>query len=121
MAKCYKLLFKKEKKENSSIYIIRIINKIWLAKKNVPKLHIAYAISICEFILNPSNLRIQVSETSIKFQITKYFQRISNKEKLSSDIDENDDNDGIKSLEIPKCNEESEVLEERDHEIIQNE
>ena len=121
MAKCHKLLFKREKEEDSSTYMTKIINKIWPAKKNVPKLHIAYAISICEFILNPSNLRIQISEASIKFQITKYLQRISNKEKLSSDVDENDDNNGAKSLEIPECNEGSEVLEERDHEIIRDE
>src|SRR5579864_1860710 len=99
----------------------RIISKIWLAKKNVPKLHIIYAISICEFILNPSNLRIQVSKTSIKSQITKYFQRISNKKKLSSDVDKNNDNNSAKSLEIPECNEGSEVLGERNHEIIRDE
>src|SRR5579864_3505502 len=99
----------------------RIISKIWPAKKNAPKLHIAYAISVCEFILNPSNLRIQVSKASIKSQITKYLQRISNKEKLSSDVDENNDNNGAKSLEIPECNEGSEVLGKRDHEIIRDE
>src|SRR5579859_3280489 len=101
-------------------YMIRIISKIWSAKKNAPKLHIAYAISICEFILNPSNLRIQVSEASIKSQITKYLQRISNKEKLSSNIDESDNNNGTKSLEILECNEGSEVLGGRDHEVIRD-
>lgn len=121
VAKCHKLLFKREKEEDSSTYMTRIINKIWPAKKNAPKIHIAYAISVCEFILNPSNLRIQVSEASIKSRITKYLQRISNKEKLSSDVDENDDNNGAKSLEIPECNEGSEILGERDHEIIRDE
>ena len=120
VVKCHKVLFKREE-EDSTTYMTRIISKIWPAKKNAPKLHIAYAISVCEFILNPSILRIQVSEASIKSQITKYLQRISNKEKLSSDVDESDDNNSAKSLEIPECNEGSEVLGERDHEIIRDE
>src|SRR5205823_2803824 len=46
-------------------------------------------ISVCEYILNPSNQQIQVSESAIKFLILKYLQKGMNKEKLvSSDEDE---------------------------------
>ena len=37
-------------------------------KKHIPKIHIAYAISVCEL----SNQKVQVSEALIKFNITKY-------------------------------------------------
>lgn len=93
VAKCHKLLFKREKEEDPATYMTRIIDKIWPEKKNAPKLHIAYAISVCEFFLNPSNIRIQVSEASIKSQIYKYSQRILNKEKLSSDVEGSEEGD----------------------------
>lgn len=101
------MLFKRERDDDSPTYMTRIIDKIWPAKKNAPKLHIAYAISVCEFFLNPENGKIHVSESSIKSQISKYLQRILNKEKLSSE-DENDENgdDGAGSLEIQECDEE---------------
>ena len=41
-----------------------------------------------KYILNPSNQQIQVSESAIKFLISKYLQKVLNKEKLvSSDED----------------------------------
>ena len=55
----------------------------------MPKIYVAYDISVCEYILNPSNQQIQVSESAIKFLISKYLQKVLNKEKLvSSDEDE---------------------------------
>ena len=55
----------------------RIINKVWASKKYTPKIHITYAISMCEFLLNLSNQKVQVSEASIKFNITKYLVSFS--------------------------------------------
>jgi predicted phosphoribosyltransferase len=39
----------------------KILDKVWPSKKTAPKVHIAYAISVCEFLLNPTNKRIQVA------------------------------------------------------------
>ena len=78
VAKCYKNLFKRETADDSATYMTRIIDKVW-RQKNIhpPKVHIAYAISVCEFLLNLSNQKVQVSEASIKFNITKYLVSFS--------------------------------------------
>jgi hypothetical protein len=77
VAKCYKNLFKRETADDSATYMTRIIDKIWVSKKNTPKIHIAYAISVCEFLLNPSNQKVQVSEASIKFNMSRYLVSFS--------------------------------------------
>ena len=67
----------------------KILDRLFPSKKSAPKIYVAYAISVCEYILNPSNQQIQVSESAIKFLISKYLQKVLNKEKLvSSDEDE---------------------------------
>jgi len=77
VAKCYKSLFKRETADDSATYMTRIIDKVWVSKKHTPKIHIAYAISVCEFLLNPSNQKVQVSEGSMKFNISKYLVSFS--------------------------------------------
>ena len=77
VAKCYKSLFKQETADDSATYMTRIIDKVWASKKYTPKIHIAYAISVCEFLLNPSNQKVQVSEGSMKFNISKYLVSFS--------------------------------------------
>ncbi|EXX63607.1 hypothetical protein RirG_150790 [Rhizophagus irregularis DAOM 197198w] len=52
-------------------------------------MQIAYAISICEIILNPKNLHIQVTESVIKPVLTKNLKKITSKDNYSySDNDE---------------------------------
>ena len=82
VAKCDKNLFKQETSDDSATYMIRIIDKVWASKKYTPKVHIAYAISVCEFLLNLSNQKIQVSGASIKFNITKYLVSFSLNRKI---------------------------------------
>jgi hypothetical protein len=82
----------------------KILDKAWPSKKTAPKVHIAYAISVCEFLLNPTNKRIQVSEIPMKFRIQKYLQKNINKEKFNSD-DSNDD--GVSSEKQQECGGES--------------
>jgi hypothetical protein len=50
-----------------------IIDKAWKEKKNTPRIHIAYAISVCEIFLNPSNLIINMSEEVVKPYFTKNY------------------------------------------------
>src|SRR2546429_323355 len=67
----------------------KILDRLFPSKKSAPKIYVAYAISVCEYLLNPSNQQIQVSESAIKFLISKYLQKVLNKEKfISSDEDE---------------------------------
>lgn len=92
VARSHKVLFKRESADSSATYMSKIIEKVWTVKKSAPKVHIAYAISVCEFLLNPGVQKVQVSESAIKFNMAKYLQRVANKEKLISD-DDDDDND----------------------------
>ena len=82
VVKCYKSLFKRETADDSATYMTRIIDKVWASKKHTPKIHIAYAISVCEFLLNPSNQKVQVSEGSMKFNISKYLVSFSLNRKI---------------------------------------
>ena len=66
LKKCYNKLFKKISSSEPETYMSQIIGKLWKEKKNAPKIQIAFAISICETILNPNNLVIQVNEDKIK-------------------------------------------------------
>jgi hypothetical protein len=85
---CHNKLFKRVKNEDSETYVTRIINKIWTKKRNAPRIHIAYAISICDFFLDPFEQSIQITESVIKYKIKKYLQRLDNKEKLNSSDDD---------------------------------
>src|SRR2546421_12435720 len=58
----------------------KILDRLFPSKKSVPKIYVAYAISICEYILNPSNQQIQVSESAIKFLIYKKRKLVSSDE-----------------------------------------
>jgi hypothetical protein len=89
----HKLLFRRA--DESATYMTKIIDKVWSTKKTTPKIHIAYAISVCEFMLDPNNQKIQISEHFIKPKIAKYLQRILNKKKLSSDDDGDDGDDDV--------------------------
>lgn len=69
--RCYKQLFKTNSSSQPDTYMSKIIDTIWTDKKNVPKSHIAYAISVCEIILNPDNLVVSISEEAIKNILAK--------------------------------------------------
>ena len=67
---CFKRLLKKIKKDEPETYMSRIIQTLH-KRKVVSKIQIAYAISVCEVLLNPNNLHIQVSEPVIKSSLAK--------------------------------------------------
>jgi len=89
VANCHNKLFKKIVVEEPTTFMSKILDRLFPLKKSAPKIYVAYAISVCEYLLNPSNQQIQVSESAIKFLISKYLQKVLNKEKfVSSDEDE---------------------------------
>ena len=65
MIKCYKKLFICINKNEEFIYMSRILKKIWSKADYSDKL-IAFAISICQTILNPVNKVIQINEGIMK-------------------------------------------------------
>lgn len=71
--KSYSNLFKKIRPHFPETFMSRIIGKIWRDKRNAPKIQVAYAISVCEVILNPNNLTIQISEDTTKHLIAKNY------------------------------------------------
>ncbi|UZO16049.1 uncharacterized protein OCT59_007446 [Rhizophagus irregularis] len=85
---CYGNLFKKIKNPDLETYMSRIL-QILKGKNQLSNMQIAYAISICEIILNPKNLHIQVTESVIKPVLTKNLKKITSKDNYSySDNDE---------------------------------
>jgi len=71
--RCYDKLFQKVKMSESETYMSKIIGIVWKEKKNAPKMQVAYAISICEMILNPENTIVQINEETIKQVIIKHY------------------------------------------------
>lgn len=64
---CYSKLFKKIVSEETETYMSRILRNLWRGNKaKRSKVQVAFAISICEFILNPENPSISISEEVIK-------------------------------------------------------
>ena len=88
VVRCHEILFKHDSLDGSATFMSKIIDKIWPIKKKALKVHIAYAISVCEFILNPKNKKIQISEFPIKHKISKYLNKLVNKERISNSDDE---------------------------------
>ncbi|GET57934.1 hypothetical protein GLOIN_2v1775615 [Rhizophagus irregularis DAOM 181602=DAOM 197198] len=82
-------------------------------KNQLSNMQIAYAISICEIILNLKNLHIQVTESVIKPVLTKNLKKITSKDNYSYS-----DNDEIEaSQEAEETNRTEEVQEEEENEI----
>ena len=71
--KSYSNLFKRIRPHFSETYMSRIIGKLWKDRKNAPKNQIAYAISVCEVILNSNNSTIQINKETTKHLITKNY------------------------------------------------
>ena len=71
--KCHGNLFKRIKPHLPETYMSNIIGKLWKDKRNAPKKQVAYAISVCETILNLNNVTIQINEETMKHLITKNY------------------------------------------------
>jgi hypothetical protein len=50
-------------------YINRILSRVWKNLRNIPKLQIAFAISICEILLDPDTDNIVMNETTLQNRI----------------------------------------------------
>ena len=79
---CYNNLFKFAGKKGieHETFMSKIIQKLRKTKKGITKMQIAYAISVCEILLNPQNLCVHATESTIKPILTKNFVSIYIKE-----------------------------------------
>lgn len=65
--KSFEQLFKKIDPTDSKTYMSEIVNKARKGnKKKVTRIQIAFAMSICETLLDPNNVHIQVNEEILK-------------------------------------------------------
>lgn len=64
---CYRKLFKKIDPVKPETYMSKILNNLWKGgKKNGPRVQIAFAISVCETVLDPNNTFVSINEDIIK-------------------------------------------------------
>lgn len=69
---CYKKLFEPISEHDDQItYMSRILEKVWTDSDKASELSIAFAISICEELLNPNNESIQITEEVMKNKLKK--------------------------------------------------
>ncbi|RGB39774.1 hypothetical protein C1646_754133 [Rhizophagus diaphanus] len=95
------------------------ILQILKGKNQLSNIQIAYAISICEILLNPKNLHIQVTESVIKPILTKNLKRITSKDNFSySDNDEIEASQEAKGIHKGVDETEEEVVDEAE-EVLQ--
>ena len=67
---CHQKLFKKMNRDDT--YMSQIINRTWKKnKKKATKVQIAFAMSICDTLFNPSNKHVQISEEILKEKLRK--------------------------------------------------
>jgi hypothetical protein len=71
VSKCYSLLFKKINPSEPDTYMSKILDITWKDRKSIPKIQIAFVISICEVLLNPNNLVVTISEEAVKPTLQK--------------------------------------------------
>ena len=69
---CFNKLFKKVDPPGPETYMSKIIEHLWKGKKG-PKMQIAFAISVCELLLNPDNLHVTIKEEVIMLTLIKKF------------------------------------------------
>lgn len=53
-------------------YMSKIIEHLWKGKKG-SKMQIAFAISVCELLLDPNNLHVTIKEEVVKPNLIKNF------------------------------------------------
>ena len=121
VVRCHDALFKSDSPDGSVTFMTKIIDRVWSSKKKAPKVHIAYAISVCEFILNPKNKKIQISELSIKHKISKYLNKLVNKERISNSDEEQEKGEDKEGQEEGQEEEQEEGDQEGDQEEDQEE
>lgn len=72
---CYDLLHSKINDNDDATWCGRILNRLWADLSKAPSEQIAFAVSLCEFFLNPKNEDLKNDN--------KYLRIMTNKNKVS--------------------------------------
>lgn len=64
---CYRKIFGESDFPGKPTYMEVILGKVWSPTSKPPEHHVAWAISIVQTILNPTNGCIKISEDNIKY------------------------------------------------------
>ena len=67
---CYKKIFDKSDFPGNLTYMEAILEKVWSPTSKPPEQHVAWAISIVQTILDPTNGNIKISEDVIKYPLS---------------------------------------------------
>lgn len=67
---CYKKLFAKTAHNSDNTFMSRILEKIWPSGEASNE-QVAYAISVCQTILDPNYEKIMISEDVVKHKIAR--------------------------------------------------
>jgi len=67
---CYKKIFDKSDFPGNPTYMEAILEKVWSPTSKPPEQHVAWAISIVQTILDPTNGSIKISEDVIKYPLS---------------------------------------------------
>jgi hypothetical protein len=64
---CYKKIFEKSDFPENPTYMEAILERVWSPTSKPPEIHIAWAITVVQSILNPKNGYIKITEDIIKY------------------------------------------------------
>ena len=64
--------------EDSDMYIILIVKRTWLKKKNISELYLVWVATIIEIILDPSNGHITLKENIVQPLLEKNLVSVNN-------------------------------------------
>ena len=69
---CYKKLFEPISKDDDQVtYMSKILEKVWTDFNRTSNASIAFAISVCEELLNSDKESIQITEEVLKYKLRK--------------------------------------------------
>lgn len=78
-AYCRKRLFEPlSSLEPDITYMSKILEKVWADPDKVTNISIAFAISVCDLLLNPKNQNIQINEDALKATLKKNLVKFCN-------------------------------------------
>ena len=63
---CYTNLFEPMNENTTISYMARILEKVWPDSRTPSQTQIAYAISVCQVVLDPNNKHIRITKKTIK-------------------------------------------------------
>jgi hypothetical protein len=78
---CYEKLFEQidpySEEDNKITYMSKILEKVWTNSDKASNSSVAFAIGVCEELLNPDNESIQITGDVLKYKLKKNLVRFA--------------------------------------------